>query len=96
MERLCDPTHARALPSSEFERLFAEHGFRLAMKVARDSRIGVDEWVNFGGTTPEAAGEIRAMAAAAVAKGGASRFSREGERLKVTHSSVSFVGEKED
>jgi SAM-dependent methyltransferase len=95
MERLCDPTHARALSSSEFEKMFSDHGFRLAMKVARDSRIAIDEWVNFGGTTPEAAVQLRAMAEAAVANGGASRFAREGETLKVTHSSVSFVIEKE-
>ena len=96
MERLCDPTHARALPSSEFEKMFSDYGFRLAMKVARDSRITVDEWVNFGGTTPEAAAEIRSMAAAAVASGSASRFTRDGDTIKVTHSSVSFVIEKED
>ena len=96
MEHLCDPTHARALPVSEFERMFSARGFRVAMKVARDSRIAVDEWVHFGGTTPEAAVRIRAMAASAVDRGGPSRFTREGEKLRVTHTSVSFVIEKED
>ncbi len=95
MERLCDPTHARALPASEFERMFAESGFRLAMKVARDSRIAVDDWVNFGGTPPENTDRLRAMAAAAADRDGSSRFTRKGATLRVTHTSVSFVIEKE-
>ncbi len=94
MERLCDPTHGRALTVSEFERMFAEAGFELAMKVARDSRISVDDWISFGGTTPENAARLRAMAEAAVARGTPSRFQREGDSIKVTHSSVTFVIEK--
>lgn len=96
MERLCDPTHGRALTVAEFERMFAEAGFNLAMKVARDSRITVDDWVNFGGATPKNATKLRAMAAAAVKSGKPSRFRREGNSIKVTHSSVTFVIEKAD
>ena len=96
MERLCDPTHARALPASEFEQMFAASGFRLAMKVARDSRIAVDDWVSFGGTPPENAARLRAMATAAADSDGPSRFAREGAIVRVTHTSVSFVIEKEE
>jgi SAM-dependent methyltransferase len=96
MERLCDPTHARALPASEFEQMFAASGFRLAMKVARDSRIAVDDWVSFGGTPSENAARLRAMATAAADSNGPSRFAREGGIVRVTHTSVSFVIEKEE
>jgi SAM-dependent methyltransferase len=95
MERLCDPTHGRALSIGEFEAMFAANGFRTAMKIARDSRIGVDEWVQFGGTLPEAAAELRSMAAAAINHGTPSRFTRKGDSIVVTHTSVSFVIEKE-
>lgn len=96
MERLCDPTHARALAVLEFEQMFAASGFKLVMKVARDSRLTVDDWVNFGGATPENAARLRAMAADAVATGAPSRFKREGDAIRVTHTSVTFVIEKPD
>jgi SAM-dependent methyltransferase len=96
MERLCDPTHGRALAVSEFEQMFAAGGFKLVMKVARDSRVTVDDWVNFGGATPENAAKLRAMAADAVATGAPSRFKGEGTAIRVTHTSVTFVIEKPD
>lgn len=95
MERLCDPTHGRALAVTEFERLFAAHGFRVAMKIARDSRLTVDDWLRFGPTPPENAAQLRAMVAAALASGTPSRFSRKGHTVRMTHTSVSFVLERE-
>jgi len=95
MERLCDPTHCRALSANEFERLFAAHGFRVAMKIARDSRLTVDEWVRFGPTPPENVSQLRAMVAAELASGVSSRFSRKGDKVHMTHTSVSFVLESE-
>jgi ubiquinone/menaquinone biosynthesis C-methylase UbiE len=96
MERLCDPSHARTLPSSEFERMFSQHGFRTAMKVARDARLTLDDWIRFGGATAENAAKLRELAEAALAQDGAGlKFSRDGDQIRLVHNSVSFVIEKE-
>ncbi len=96
MERLCDPTHARTLPASEFERMFAEHGFRTALKVERDARLTLDDWIRFGGASPENAAKLRELAAAAVDQDRAGlRFTRDGDQIRLVHNSISFVIEKE-
>ena len=53
VERLCDPTHVRALPATEFERLFAGAGLavRSATSLSMDSER--EGWMANGG--PEAA-----------------------------------------
>jgi ubiquinone/menaquinone biosynthesis C-methylase UbiE len=96
MERLCDPTHSRTLPGSEFERMFSEHGFRIALKVERDARLTLDDWIRFGGASPENAAKLRELAAAAVDQDRAGlRFTRDGDQIRLVHNSVSFVIEKE-
>jgi ubiquinone/menaquinone biosynthesis C-methylase UbiE len=96
MERLCDPMHSRTLPVSEFEQMFAENSFRTAMKVERDARLTLDDWIRFGGASPENAAKLREMAAAAVDQDRAGlRFSRDGDQIRLMHNSVSFVLEKE-
>jgi SAM-dependent methyltransferase len=96
MERLCDPTHSRTLPASEFEGMFAEHGFRTALKVERDARLSLDDWIRFGGASPENAVKLREMAAAAVDQDRAGlKFTRNGDEIRLVHNSVSFVIEKE-
>ena len=96
MERLCDPTHSRTLPGSEFEQMFAQHGFRTALKVERDARLTLDDWIRFGGASPENALKLRELAAAAVDQDRAGlRFTRDGEQIRLVHNSVSFVIEKE-
>jgi ubiquinone/menaquinone biosynthesis C-methylase UbiE len=97
MERLCDPTHSRTLPSSEFERMFAEHGFRIVMKVARDARLTLDDWIRFGGASPENALKLRELAQAALDLDRAGlKFTRDGDRIRLVHNSVSFVLESEE
>jgi ubiquinone/menaquinone biosynthesis C-methylase UbiE len=96
MERLCDPTHSRTLPVSEFERMFAERGFRTAMKVERDARLTLDDWIRFGGASPENAAKLRELAAAAVDQDRAGlKFTRDADQIRIVHNSVSFVIEKE-
>jgi len=96
MERLCDPTHSRTLPVSEFERMFAERGFRTAMKVERDARLTLDDWIRFGGASPENAAKLRELAAAAVDQDRAGlKFTRDADQIRLVHNSVSFVIEKE-
>jgi SAM-dependent methyltransferase len=96
MERLCDPTHSRTLPASEFERMFAHHGFRTALKVERDARLTLDDWIRFGGASPENAVRLREMAAAAVDQDRAGlSFTRDGDQIRLIHNSLCFVIEKE-
>jgi ubiquinone/menaquinone biosynthesis C-methylase UbiE len=96
MERLCDPTHSRTLPISEFEQMFAEHNFRTAMKVARDARLTLDDWIRFGAAPPENAAKLRELAEAAVDYDRAGlKFTRDGDQIRLVHNSVSFVIEKQ-
>jgi ubiquinone/menaquinone biosynthesis C-methylase UbiE len=96
MERLCDPTHSRTLPISEFERMFAENGFRTALKVERDARLTLADWIRFGGASPENAVKLRDLAEAAVDQDRAGlKFTRDGDQIRLVHNSVSFVIEKE-
>jgi SAM-dependent methyltransferase len=63
MDRLCDPTHVRALPPSEFERLFAGAGLSLQTKITVSIDIEVDEWIAHGDPGAAAEAEIRALVA---------------------------------
>jgi len=97
LERLCDTTHVRTLPISEFERMFAEHGFTTVMTVERDARLTMDDWIHFSGTSTENAAKLRELALAAIDDDRAGlRFVREGETIRLTHNSVSFVIEKKE
>jgi ubiquinone/menaquinone biosynthesis C-methylase UbiE len=58
IERLCDPTHVRALSESEFERLFADLGLSVAFRRRATIDYSVAEWMSHGGPSPERAREI--------------------------------------
>jgi ubiquinone/menaquinone biosynthesis C-methylase UbiE len=95
LERLCDPTHARTLAASEFERMFGEHGFRISMKIARDSRITLNDWVKFGAPPPENVSQLREIVEASVGldQPGLKLIRDKGE-IRLMHNSVSFVLER--
>jgi SAM-dependent methyltransferase len=58
LERLCDPSHARALPASEFERLFTRAGLQVVARPKSLLRISVDDWLKHGGPSEQGAQEI--------------------------------------
>ncbi len=95
LERLCDPTHARTLAASEFERMFAAHGFRVAMKIARKARTTAENWMRFGGAPAENAARLRGMLEDAVEgdRPGLSLM-RDAGTIRLIHTSVSFVLER--
>jgi ubiquinone/menaquinone biosynthesis C-methylase UbiE len=96
MERLCDPTHSRTLPLSEFERMFTLHGFRTVMKVARDARLTLEDWIRFGGAPPENVARLRVMAQSALDDDRAGlKFMRDGDHIRLVHNSLIFVLEKD-
>jgi SAM-dependent methyltransferase len=97
LERLCDPTHARTLAASEFERIFADNGFGVSMKIVRDSRITLDDWLRFGAPPEEKRVQLRAMVEAAVGLDQPGlKVLRDRETIRLLHSSVSFVLEHAD
>jgi ubiquinone/menaquinone biosynthesis C-methylase UbiE len=61
IERLCDPTHVRAVPASEFARLFAGAGLAIVAQKTGSVSYDVEEWMAHGGPSPEAAREIVAL-----------------------------------
>ncbi len=95
LERLCDPTHARTLAASEFERMFATHGFRVAMKIARKARTTAEDWMRFGGAPAENVARLRAMLEDAVDgdRPGLSLI-RDAGTIRLIHTSMSFVLER--
>jgi ubiquinone/menaquinone biosynthesis C-methylase UbiE len=66
MERLCDPSHVRAIPESELRGLFAGAGLteRFARKGPVD--IDVEEWIEHGGPSDEVGDELRALVSASL------------------------------
>jgi SAM-dependent methyltransferase len=96
IERLADPTHARTLADSEFDALFAAHGFRTVMKINRDARITLDEWLGFNHTPPADAERIRELMESAL-EGDATglRAIRDGETIRTIRSSTIFVIERD-
>lgn len=95
LERLCDPTHGRTLPASEFERMFAAHGFRVAMKIARKARTTAENWMRLGGAPAENLPKLRAMLEDAVEgdRPGLSLI-RDAGTIRLIHTSTSFVLER--
>jgi len=96
LERLSDPTHARTLAASEFEGMFAAHGFRTVMKIARDARTTVDEWIGFNHTPPDDAARIRELIEGSLDGDRAGlRAMRDGDTIRTIRTSVTFVIERE-
>jgi ubiquinone/menaquinone biosynthesis C-methylase UbiE len=96
LERLCDPTHARTLPASEFERMFTEHGFRISMKIARDSRITFNDWIRFGAPPPENVAHLREIVEASVGLDQPGlKLIRDRDEIRLLHNSISFVLERD-
>ena len=95
LERLADPTHARTLAASEFENIFAAHGFRTVMKIARDARTTVEEWIGFNETSPDDAARIRKLMEGSLEGDGAGlRAIRDGATIRTIRTSMTFVIER--
>jgi ubiquinone/menaquinone biosynthesis C-methylase UbiE len=92
IERLCDPTHVRALPVAVFERLFASAGLAILATKVRTSDYEVEAWMAHGGPPPDVAAEIRRRfeASLAVDRCGLSVRRVDG-RLWFSHRVVAFL-----
>lgn len=93
VERLCDPTHVRALPAAELERLFVEAGLRVV--TTRRSTMDYDalEWIAHGGPDADTTGTIITLLEAALDGDRAGlRVRREDGALRFTQQTAVFVG----
>ncbi len=93
IERLCDPTHVRALPPDQLRALFIEQ--HLEVRIDRPGRMhyGLTDWIAHGGPAADAEAEIRRRFAAALANDTTGlNVRREGEDIVFTHQTLVLVG----
>jgi len=92
IERLCDPTHTRALPLSEFEQVFREQGLELVRKPGSELHYDVEEWIAHGGPDAATAAEIRALLEGSIDgdRAGLAVYRRDG-RLRFRHRTAAFT-----
>jgi len=92
MEQLCDPSHARAIPGSEFERMFTRFGLELTYKQSFKTTFSIEDWIAHGAPTAERAARIVEMMEASVAtdKCGLSVRITNG-KMYFSHTGASYV-----
>ena len=92
LERLCDPSHARALSETEFEDLFAQAGLRVVARRKSPLRLSVDEWLKHGGPSEAAAHELmRLLEESLNGDQTGLRIERENSQLYLNHTVVTLV-----
>jgi ubiquinone/menaquinone biosynthesis C-methylase UbiE len=92
IERLCDPTHVRALSESEFERLFADLGLAVAFRGHATIDYTVSEWMSHGGPPEERAREIERRMREVIDGDRAGLAVRvEDGQLRFSHTAVAFL-----
>jgi ubiquinone/menaquinone biosynthesis C-methylase UbiE len=92
IERLCDPTHARALPESAFDALFREAGLSVVARPAGEMAYDAEEWIAHGGPGPDAAAEIVRLLEESIAGDRAGlRVHHDAGRLRFRHRTAAFL-----
>jgi len=92
IERLCDPTHVRALPDSEFLRLFRAQDLEVASQHGLEMHYDVEEWLAHGGPDAATAAEIRKLLEESIEGDRADLAVHRAEgRLRFRHRTAAFV-----
>ena len=92
IEQLCDPTHVRALPASEFERMFASAGLQIAVQRRGTLDYDLEEWISHGAPEDRVRSEIVSLMESCLADDRAGlRVRRESGRLRFSHHGAAFV-----
>jgi ubiquinone/menaquinone biosynthesis C-methylase UbiE len=92
IERLCDPTHVRALPEAEFDALFREAGVEVVLRPRSLLHHDVEEWLDHGGPSDEARREILSLLELSLDGDRASmQLRRENGRLRFSYTGVAFL-----
>jgi ubiquinone/menaquinone biosynthesis C-methylase UbiE len=96
VERLCDPTHVRALAESEFDRMFRDAGLEVLLRPKLMLHYDLFEWMGHGGPGEAAAREIVALMEASVDTDRTGlNVRREDGKLRFSHTAVAFLVQKE-
>jgi SAM-dependent methyltransferase len=97
IERLCDPTHVRALPESAFDAMFRDAGLCVVARPAGKLGYDAEEWIAHGGPSAETAAEILRLLEGSIEGDRAGLgVSREGGRLRFRHRTAAFLLRKPD
>jgi ubiquinone/menaquinone biosynthesis C-methylase UbiE len=92
IETLCDPTHVRAIPESEFDALFREQGLEVALQPHTRLDYELGAWLEHGGPSASDAEEIRRLLAASTEEDRSGLDARwEDGRLHFSHEAAAFV-----
>jgi ubiquinone/menaquinone biosynthesis C-methylase UbiE len=92
VERLCDPTHVRALSQAEFDEIFRRAGLTALFRPTTQLHYDLEEWMAHGGPPADAARQIVELMEASVDVDRAGlRVRRENDRLCFSHTGVAFL-----
>ena len=92
IETLCDPTHVRSIPESEFDTLFRERKLEVALRPHTRIDYDVESWLAHGGPSASDAEEIRRLLTASIEEDRSGLDARwEDGQLHFSHSAAAFV-----
>ena len=92
VERLCDPSHARSIPVSEWERMIMDAGLEVAYRGGRETSYDIESWMAHGGPPPERRAEIiRMMEASLAADLSGLKVRRENGEIWFSHTGVTYA-----
>jgi ubiquinone/menaquinone biosynthesis C-methylase UbiE len=92
IERLCDPSHAAALPESRFKRMFADLDLKVDFEMKGETSYALGDWLRHGGPGPEATKEIAALMRDSIEVDRSGLKVRlESDGIHFTHTGATFV-----
>ena len=95
IERLCDPTHVRALPADELRALFIQHDIDVVADRPGRMHYGVTEWIAHGGPDTATEAEIRRRFESALERDDTGlNVRRDGDEIKFTHQTLVLIGRR--
>jgi ubiquinone/menaquinone biosynthesis C-methylase UbiE len=95
IERLCDPTHVRALPADQLRALFIDKELEIVEERPGRMHYGLTDWLAHGGPAPEAEQEIRRRFAQALGNDETGLdVRRDGDETYFTHQTLVLVGRR--
>jgi hypothetical protein len=95
IEQLCDPTHVRALPVSEVERMFSAAGLRVAFQPHGTLDYDLEQWISHGAPEDDVRREIVSLMESCLEDDRAGlKVRRESGRLRFSHHGAAFVLER--
>jgi ubiquinone/menaquinone biosynthesis C-methylase UbiE len=92
VERLCDPTHVRALTAAEFAAVFAAGRLHVNFQTEVTYDYELEEWIAHGGPDAATAAQIRELMEASIETDRCGlRVRRQDGRVWFTHRAAAFV-----